>query len=120
VESDDKVLIDSLSRHQQLKVRLLISDDAHMSDEARNRTTATVKQVDAARQQFGDRVELRRFEDEGRHSFVIADNDMVAGPVFEDDKSRHDPAVHVAAETLFGQKYSTHFERMWNSANAGP
>ena len=119
VESDDKVLIDALFRHPQLKVRLLIPDDAHMSEEARNRTKATLEQVAAARARFGDRVEMRRFKDEARHSFVVADNDMVAGPIFEDDKSRHAPAVHVATETLFGQKYFDHFERMWNGADGG-
>ncbi len=63
---------------------------------------------------FGDRVELRRFDDAARHSLVIADNDLVAGPVFDDDKSRHAPAVHVGIETVFGQKYYSHFETVWN------
>lgn len=118
VESDDKVLVDALNKHRHLKVRLLIPSDAHMSDEVRNRTAVTLGQITAARSTFGDRVEVRRFDDKARHSFVIADNDLVAGPVFDGSKSRHAPAVHVATETEFARKYSEHFDAMWQDANA--
>ena len=52
----------------------------------------------------------------GWHSFVVADDDLVAGPVFDDDNSRHAPAVHVATGTPFGQKYSTYFGSLWDCA----
>ena len=113
IDSDDKVLVDALNKHPHLRVRLLIPDDAHMGDDVRNRTAATLKQIAAVRRRFGDRVELRRFADMARHSFVIADSDLIAGPVFDDDKSRHAPAVHVATETSFGQKYLQYFDKMW-------
>lgn len=119
VESDDKVLIDALIMHPHLKVRMLIPDDAHMSEETRNRAEATLAQFAVIQERFGNRVELRRFEDVARHSLVIVDNDLVAGPVFDDNTSRHAPAVHVAIETLFGQKYSAYFETVWNHAYAG-
>jgi hypothetical protein len=119
VESDDKVLIDALIKHPDLKVRLLIPDDAHMSEETRNRTKDTLAQFAVVQGRFGNRVELRRFEDEARHSLVIVDNDLVAGPVFDDNRSRHAPAVHVAIETLFGQKYLAYFETVWDAAYAG-
>jgi hypothetical protein len=118
VDSDDKVLVDALNKHPHLRVRLLIPDDAYMSEDVRSRTIATLKQIEAVRQRFGDRVELRRFADMARHSFVIADRDLVAGPVFDDDKSRHAPAVHVATETLFGQKYIQYFDTTWSGASA--
>lgn len=119
VDSDDKVLIDALNRHPRLRVRLLIPEDAYMSEEARNRTETTLAQIAAVQTRFGDHVKLRRFKDEARHSLVIADSDLIAGPVFEDNKSRHAPAVHVATETLFGQKYLTYFEEVWIGTDAG-
>jgi len=118
LKSDDKVLVDALNRHSQLRVRLLIPTDAHMSDDTRSGVPNTLEQITAIRKRFGSRVELRRFDDKARHSFVVVDNDLVAGPIFEDSVSRHAPAVHVAAETLFGEKYHAYFEEVWKSADA--
>lgn len=119
IESDDKVLVDALNKHQYLKVRLLIPDDAHMSSNAQNRVSSMLVKLAALQARFGDRVELRRFADQARHSFVLVDNDLVAGPVFDGDKSRHAPAVHVLAETAFGQKYCGHFDAIWNTCGNG-
>jgi hypothetical protein len=117
-DSDDAVLIDALNRNRQLKVRLLIPADTHMGEDTKAGMRATLNQVARLRQRFEGRVELRRFSDEARHSFVIVDDDLVAGPVFEDDKSRHAPAAHVATGTPFGQKYSVYFEKLWESAKS--
>ncbi len=114
--SDDAVLIEALNKNPNLKVRLLIPTEAHMGQEARSGTAATLGRITDLRQRFDGRVELRRFDDQARHSFVFADNDLVAGPVFDDDKSRHAPAVHVSAGTAFGQKYSAYFESLWEKA----
>ncbi len=116
--SDDAVLIDALNKNRQLKVRLLIPTDDHMGVEAKSGAQATLSRITALHQRFDGRVELRRFDDEARHSFVMVDDDLVAGPVFDDDNSRHDPAVHVATNTLFGQKYSAYFENLWERAQA--
>jgi len=115
-DDDDAILIDALNRRRQLRIRLLIPTDAHMSQDVRNATAATIKTLTALKSSFGNRIELRRFDDQARHSFVIADDDLVAGPIFEEDKSRHAPAVHVLTRTLFGQKYSAYFEGLWGSA----
>lgn len=117
VESDDKVLVDALSKHRNLKVRMLIPDDAHMGQEAQSCVTTTIGQVALVQERFPRRVELRRFKDEVRHSFVLTDSDLIAGPVFDDNLSRHAPAVHVNADTLFGQKYSAYFDAEWDRAN---
>lgn len=111
--SDDKVLIDALSKHNQLRVRLMIPDDAHMTVEARDGVKHMLPTIDKLRATYGDRVEVRRFNDAARHSFVLVDGDLVAGPVFDGDHSRHAPAVHVALETVFGQKYSSYFDKLW-------
>jgi hypothetical protein len=115
-DDDDAVLIDALNKNRSLRVRLLIPTDRHMGDEARSATAATLKRMAVLQQRFSGRVELRRFDDVARHSFVVADDDLVAGPVFDDDKSRHAPAVHVVTGTMFGQKYSAYFESIWEHA----
>ncbi|MER9305900.1 hypothetical protein NKJ06_10050 [Mesorhizobium sp. M0293] len=118
IESDDKVLVDALIKYSQLKVRLLIPDEKHMGDDAKHRARDMLSKIALLRKQFDGRVELRRFADHAHHSFVLVDADLVAGPIFEGDKSRYAPAVHVAAETVFGRKYDDHFETVWNSCNA--
>lgn len=117
VESDDKALLDALSKHSNLKVRMLIPDDANLGQEAQSHSGSTLAQIAAVQERFPHRVQLRRFKDKARHSFVITDSDLVAGPVFNDSKSRHAPAVHVSTDTLFGQKYSAYFEEEWKRAN---
>lgn len=116
VESEDKVLVDALIKHNDLRVRLLIPDNEHMSAEAQNRVRGTLDKLRAVQQRFGDRVELRRFAAHAHQSFVVVDNDVIAGPIFEEDKSRYAPAVHVTAETTFGQKHNRHFETIWNES----
>jgi hypothetical protein len=115
-DDENAVLINALNNHRQLRIRLLIPSDAHMSEDARNSTAATIRMLSRVKQTFGNRVELRRFDDIARHSFVVTDEDLVAGPIFEEDKSRHAPAVHVLTRTLFGQKYSAYFESLWDTA----
>lgn len=116
LESEDKVLVDALTKHNQLRVRLLIPEDPFMGEDARNRARKMLRQLEVLRGRFGNRVELRRFTHAARHSFVLVDNDMVAGPIFEDDRSRYAPAVHVAAETPFSQKYCDHFDAVWDKS----
>lgn len=115
VDSDDKVLIDALNTHPNLKVRLLIPTDQKMSAGTRSTTQTMLKQLAAVRKFHGARVELHRFNDVARHSFVIVDDDLVAGPVFDGDKSKHAPAVHVTTGTVFGQKYCAYFDDMWDN-----
>lgn len=115
VDSDDKVLIDALNAYPNLKVRLLIPTDQKMSASTRSSTQTMLTQLAAARNIHGARIELHRFDDAARHSFVLVDDDLVAGPVFDGDKSRHAPAVHVTAGTAFGQKYCAYFDDMWDN-----
>ena len=115
VESDDKVLIDALNAHPNLKVRLLIPVNIKMSPSTRGSTQTMLKQLAEAQKLYGARIELHRFSDVARHSFVLVDNDLVAGPVFDGDKSRHAPAVHVSAGTVFGQKYCAFFDDTWDN-----
>lgn len=114
LDSEDKVLVDAMNAHNYLKVRLLIPDESYMSDDARRSLPRTEAKVAALRKAYGDRIELRKFQDKARHSFVLVDNDVIAGPIFGDDKSKYGPAVHAAAETVFGRKYEEYFDLTWS------
>jgi len=116
MQSEDKVLVEALTKHTRLIVRFLIPDDMFMTQEARARAQGVQPKLDALNAQFGSRVELRRFDDHARHSFVVVDNNLVAGPVFGDDKSKYAPAIHVAAWTVFAQKYINYFEEVWKQS----
>lgn len=114
-ESDDKVLIDAMRAHQKLVIQLLIPNDAFMEAESKARVPGMLRKLVKLKAEFGDRVELRRFDERAQHSFVIVDNELIAGPIFESDKSKHGPAVHVAMTTHFAQKYSQHFDDIWSA-----
>jgi hypothetical protein len=118
MESDDKVLIDALRKHRHLRVRLLVPNEVHMAPEAQARRAAVDRKLSALRSQFGERVEQRRFPRAAQHSFVISDDDLIAGPIFESDKGKYAPAVHVAMSTLFGQKYKEHFDDVWEESTS--
>lgn len=115
VDSEDKVLVDALSKHNRLKVRLLIPIDEILSVDARASVQGMLAKLALLDARFGDKVELRRFPDKAHHSFILVDNDLVAGPIFEVDKSKYAPAVHVTTNTVFGQKYNTYFDSVWNA-----
>jgi len=116
LESDDKVLVDALRRNSKLKVRLLIPSEEFMAHETRARAQVPARVLAAVCGEFKGRVELRRFDDKVAHSFVIVDDELVAGPVFESNKSKYAPAVHVAMWTEFAVKYAEHFDEVWRES----
>ena len=69
-----------------------------------------------AKTEFRERLQIRRFNDEARHSIVIVDDELIAGPVFDGDKSSYEPAVHVAVESRLGGKYAEYFRSQWDNA----
>jgi hypothetical protein len=119
-ESDDKVLIDALRKHRHLRVQLLVPEEGQMAPEAQVRRGIVDKKLGALKPEFGDRVELRRFPWPAQHSFVISDDDLIAGPIFESDKGKYAPAVHVTMSTLFAQKYKEHFDHVWEKSISQP
>lgn len=115
MRNEDKILVDALRKHRRLNVQLLIPELQYMAEEATVRVPALEKKLTDLRAEFSNRVELRRFPNRAQHSFVIADDDLVAGPVFEGDLSKYAPAVHVSMSTKFAQKYDEHFETVWRA-----
>lgn len=111
--ADDKVLFDQLQRHAQLKVELLVPLDKHLDAGTKGKAKQLVAKLAEIEARFPGRVVLRRFDSKPHHSFVIVDDDLIAGPVFEGDNSRHAPAVHVKMTTTFGIKYRDFFDQQW-------
>lgn len=114
-QSDDHALIDALQRNPSLSVQLLIPDDEHIAEGSKSRLPGLFQKLEALKLLFGSRIELRRFHANAQHSFVSVDDDLIAGPIFQDSESKYAPAVHVAMSTRFAEKYSVHFETVWNA-----
>lgn len=118
--SEDCVLVAALRVNPALKVRLLAPRDVHMASATRARSDEIDRYLIDLTKEFGDRVQLRRFDHKPAHSFVIVDEDLIAGPVFESSKSKYAPAVHVKMSTEFARKYSEYFDAEWENNNVAP
>lgn len=116
VESENKVLVDALNKHKHLKIRFLIPTDEHMSQKTKNRIQDLRPKFEELKKKYGARVQLKRFDEEAAHSFVLADEHLIAGPIFAREKSKYAPAVHVKASTPFARKYAEHFEDVWDAS----
>ena len=113
IDSDDKVLVERLHSHPNLTVQLLVPDQGHMSEYTKTRFNLANEKIEKLTKQFSNRFEIRRFPFEARHSFVIVDDILVAGPIFQEDRSNQAPAVHVDISTSFGDKYLEYFQKIW-------
>ena len=117
VHGDDKILFSRLEKHPSLVVQLLIPGDKYMGDDARRRFALVQKKIENIRtRDWNTRIQIRRFEHEARHSFVISDDELIAGPIFLEDQNISAPAVHVRAITDFGVKYREYFNKTWEKS----
>jgi hypothetical protein len=116
VKSDDKVLVNALRNNPALTVQLLTPQERYKAAGTKARSPELGKLLDALTREFGNRIEMRHFAWWAAHSFVIVDDDLVAGPIFEGDKSKYAPAVHVSMSTAFARKYSEHFDEVWKAS----
>jgi hypothetical protein len=116
VKSDDRVLVNALRINPALRVQLLTPQEQYMAESAKVRSQEVGKLLAPLKREFGERIEMRRFAERAAHSLVIVDDDLVAGPIFEGDKSKYAPAVHVSMWTDFARKYSEHFDEVWQAS----
>ncbi|MEM8986676.1 MAG: hypothetical protein AAGC95_08135 [Pseudomonadota bacterium] len=112
-DTDDHVLIDRLRLYPQMKVQILVPQSQKMGKAARQKFSALCVKIDWLTGEFEDRFEIREFPHNARHSFVITDTELIAGPIFEGTESKNSPAVHVSASTPFAQKYIDYFRDLW-------
>jgi hypothetical protein len=113
----DHLLLDALNKNQALKVQFLVPTDEHMDLRSKGRFDADAAQILNLLKTFGDRIEMRRFEFQARHSMVRVDESLIVGPVFQEIESRDSPAVHVNTNSVFAEKYITHFEWVWSGGS---
>lgn len=118
-DADNHVLLDRLHANKRLHVQLLVPTQEFMSPDAKNRYDAKAGRIEQLKAEFQGRFLIRRFSHEARHSFVMVDGDFIGGPVFDGDKSRHAPAVHVVASKPFAVKYSDYFNESWETSADG-
>lgn len=118
LDSDEKVLVDGLRRHPNLTVRLLVPDKENMDGSSLRKFELIEGKLDSLKREFRTRFCVRRFQFEARHSFVIADGDVIAGPIFEGTESMHAPAVHILQSTAYGQKVRQYFDTVWRDCCA--
>ncbi|MBX4894597.1 hypothetical protein [Rhizobium bangladeshense] len=118
-DADDHVLLDRLHANKRLQVQLLVPTHDFMSPDAKNRYDAKLGKIEQLKAEFQGRFAIRRFPHEARHSFVMVDGAFVGGPVFDGDKSRHAPAVHVVANKPFATKYRDYFNESWDKCADG-
>lgn len=118
-DADAHVLLDRLHANKRLQVQLLVPTHEFMSPDAKNRYDAKLGKIEQLKAEFQGRFAIRRFPHEARHSFVMVDGAFVGGPVFDGDKSRHAPAVHVVANKPFAIKYRDYFNESWDKSAEG-
>ena len=113
-DTDDHVLIERLRLFPEMKIRILVPQNQHMDEATKQKLGGLDQKIEKLKSEFNDRFEMREFPYKARHSFVITDTELIAGPIFEGIESKNSPAVHVSASTPFAQKYITHFENVWD------
>ncbi|WP_313602609.1 hypothetical protein [Rhizobium sp.] len=118
--ADDPTLILKMRSRRKLAVKILVPNDTYMSPTARSRLGAQQAKIVELRREFGCRFEIRRFNSDARHSFLIVDGDFIGGPVFDGDESKHAPAVHVDASKAFAEKHDAYFDRLWDQSVQHP
>ncbi len=115
-ESSDHVLIDRMDKHNSLEFHLLIPQIEYMDGASKNKLAAVGKKITALKSKFGRRFKIRRYGFEPRHSMVIADDNLIAGPVFQEVESKHSPAIHLRiSKSKFADKYLDYYKDVWEN-----
>lgn len=115
--SNEHVLIDALNKHQNLKIELLVPTDEKMDKQSSLRFEAGKEKLRQLQGTFKERVQLKRYNFEPRHSLVRVDNDLIVGPVFQQVESQHSPAIHLDINKEFADKYLEYFEVVWKESS---
>ena len=114
--SNEHVLIAALNKHQNLKIELLVPTDEKMDKQSKLKFEAGEVKLGQLQHTFKERVQLKRYDFQPRHSLVRVDNDLIVGPVFPGVESQNSPAIHLDTNKEFADKYLEHFEVVWNTS----
>lgn len=116
IDSDEHILIDALKANPRLNVKFLIPTEDKMDLESRNKFAGHKVKIDALLRVYKNRVELKRYDFDPRHSLVRVDSSMIVGPIFQGVESRNAPAIHVDVPSIFSERYVSYFDNTWNSS----
>ena len=116
-DTDDHVLIERLRLFPEMRVQILVPQSRRMDAATKRKLGDLGSKIEKLKAEFKDRFEMREFSYEARHSFVITDTELIAGPIFEGTESKNSPAVHVSASTPFAEKYIKHFDTVWDRSD---
>ena len=117
-KSDDRVLIDALNKHDNLKLTLLVPTEENMDNKSKLNFEAGKEKLEQLQNQFGDRVAIKRYNFEPRHSLVWVDGNLIVGPVFQEVESKNSPAIHLTTDSAYAKKYLDYVE--WVLKNRCP
>ena len=115
-DSDEHVLIVALDRHKNLRVELLAPTEEQMDEQSKLKFKAGHNRLRQLQNQFQDRVQLKRYDFQARHSLVRVDNNLIVGPVFQGVESQNSPAIHLDTNKDFAEKYLKYFEWAWEKS----
>ncbi|MFJ3059025.1 hypothetical protein [Herbaspirillum sp. NPDC087042] len=112
---DKKVLIAALQRG--VSVRILVPAQAHLQGNDQSVGFPLAESFfTPLKDQYPNSFQVRYFDNAPIASVVRVDDDVVMGPVFTNQKSKHTPAVHAAYDSPLSESYMGHFDDMWPSA----
>lgn len=116
LDSDEHVLVDALDKHTNLKIELLVPTEEQMDEQSKHKFEAGKYKLSKLQDRFRDRVQLKRYDFQPRHSLVRVDNNLIVGPVFQGVESQNAPAVHLDTDKVFAEKYLEYFNRVWGES----
>ena len=103
--SDEHVLLDAMSNHDNLKITILVPKEENMDGKSKSNFETGKEKIYQLQNRFQDRVFLKRYNFEPRHSLVRVDSNLIVGPVFQEVESKNSPAIHLTTNSAYAKKY---------------
>ena len=108
--SDEHVLLAAMKNHANLKITILVPTEKNMDYKSKETFNLGKEKIDQLQVRFPDRVFLKRYNFEPRHSLVRVDSNLIVGPVFQEVESKNSPAIHLTTESAYAKKYLDYVE----------
>jgi len=114
--SDKKALIDALGR--QVKVRILLPAPKWLSTDDKPRAEIALSKIKELFSKYKSFFECRYFDHAPCHNLVLADNDCLVGPIFQNIPSKNSPAIYTDNNSIYVKPYLKYFEHEWKDAKS--
>lgn len=97
-------------------VRILIPEEQYLADTNQKDIAKHTKAKFEAIKNKNNRFNYKYFSHQATHSIFVVDNVCILGPVFPDISSKDTPAIQIAKDSPYADKYLKYFENEWASA----